>query len=501
MNPSALVSGALWNTAARAFQLLAIVGTLTVVARFAGPEAFGLISLVWVVIGLVEQVLLGAIIDSTLSRTTISRRHYDTVFWAALAVSLAGAALIAGNARTIAHWLGGDPVLAELLIWRAPFLPLVTLIGTSQAMLIRDGQFKTQANIDMFANSVSAPVGIVLAMLGFGVWSLLVMDIMRQLLQCTLQVSRARWFPRLQFSTAALAELSSNALHSMGSTVSEFMVRIIPRLLIGQWLGSQALGYYAMAERLCEQVTRILVHPGFDIVKSGAARVRTDRDSLWQLHGAAVATSSLLVYPVLLGAAALAPVLLPWMLGDIWSAAVPIVQLMMIAQLRSPLSVYSAALLIGTGRLDRHNHLRAAQVLVTLIACAYAVPYGLGALGVALLLRGLAQSTLEVISLHQLFGLTPARQTSASLGHLGASLLMAAIVVAWISAAEGTGPAVLILMAGTVLGLATYGPALAMFAPHSWRSLRQVFAHLMRGEHEAIRNFLAAPQRSRRMAR
>lgn len=486
MNLHGLLSGAAWSTVARVAQLLVTLLTLACIGRFAGPEAFGLFSLVWVVFGLPEQLVFSSINDSTIGQRDVSRRQYDSLLWASCAVLFVVAALVALNASMLAHWLGGGPVLASLLVWRAFMLPLTAFIGTSQAMLVREGRFKRLANVDMTANMLSAILGIGLAASGFGVWSLLVMELTRLGLQCAGQMYSAQWLPRLTFSAREVSSLAPAGLHAAGSTLADYLVRMTPRLLIGQMLGSQALGLYAMAERLCEQVSRILVLPGYDIVKSSASRARTDLAALRQLLAGAVQTSSLLAYPVLLGGAAVAPVLLPWVLGEQWAAAVAVLQLLMIAKLRAPLSAFGAAVFIGTGRADRHNHLRWTQLGLTVALCWMAAPLGLWAVGLALLVRNGLLGAVESMMLRAHIQMPVHHQIAGGLRHGAASLLMVAVVHGWLFASANWLSPVLSLFVAVTLGVLAYLPALALCAPRSWVAIREVTLRLARGERGAV---------------
>lgn len=328
--------------------------------------------------------------------------------------------------------------------------------------------------------SPAAALGIYLAILGFGVWSLLILELTRQTLQTLGQLGFARWRPQFNFSLTALCELTQFNVQSMSSTLLSFAIRTTPKLLIGQALGTQALGYYCMAERLCDQVIRILVLPGYDIVKISASRARHDAAALRQLLWGAIATSSLMALPVLLGACALASVLLPVVLGPHWQAAVTILQLMLIASLRSPISAFYSAILIGIGKPEKHTQLQVSQLLLTLGFCYYAAPYGLDAVGLALIARNALIWIAGTVIIKQ--SIQAPITVQARAGHLFASLLMALVVYLWVFGFAGQLSSVAVIIGGICLGLMIYLPALAWIAPHSWRAIQDVGIRIVRGE-------------------
>ncbi len=492
MSITQLASGAAWNTLAKVLQLLITLLTLALVGRYAGPEAFGVISLVWVVVGLIEQTLLSAIVDGLIAHRAPDERHRSSIFWVALAITSSAALLIWSSATPLAAWLGGGAVLATLLTCRALFLPMSCLFGVSQAVLMRRGEFKTLAHIDMASNLISAALGIYLAIAGFGVWSLLILELTRQTIQTIAQLWFARWWPQWVYSRTALGELAEFNLQSVSSSLMSFAIRTTPKLLIGQALGTQALGYYSMAERLCDQVMKILVLPGYDVVKIGASRARKDAAALRQLLWGAIATSTLMAYPVLLGGCALASVLLAVVLGPQWLAAVTLLQLMLIAGLRSPMSAFYSAILIGIGKPEKHTQLQALQLVLTLLLCYLAVPFGLTALGLALVARNALIWVAGTMVIRQTINAPIAVQISAGAGHLLASLLMAAAVGVWVYQLAPVLASGAVIVGGIGLGLAVYLPALAWLAPHSWQAVQDVAARVARGERGAFKAYFVA---------
>lgn len=498
MTAQHLASGALWSSLSKVLQLLLTLATLVVVGRFAGPEAFGVFSLVWVVIGLIEQLAQTATSDSLIAQRDPDQAHFSSLFWLLTPAIVVASLAVVLFADPLAHWLGGGPVLAALLVWRACFMPLAGLLGISYAVLAGRRQFKVLARIDMAANTASALLTIGLALAGYGVWSLLAGELARVSLQATLQTRAANWLPTLQFSAHALRELAPRSVQSLAAAALGFVVRTTPRLMIGQTLGSQALGYFAMAERLCEQISKILVLPGYEVVKLGAARAREDKTALRQLLQGAIGASSLVTYPVLLGTAVVAPWLLASLLGNAWLEAVPIVQLMLLASLRGPATGYFPAVWIGMGQAWRHTGLQVFQCVLTVLVCLFAVPYGLAALGMALIARNLLSSSLASVQMRTVLGDGPNPVLIAGVRHGLAAALMALVVLAWTQAVASSIPAGLTLLTAIGLGVVVYPAALAALAPQSFRALTLVARKLAGGERGAFKSYLVAAAAGRR---
>ena len=495
-----LLRGALWNTTAKLVQLLLMLVTLTLIGRFAGADSFGAFALCWVVVGLFEQVLATALSDGLIQQPTVGPRHFDSMLWLLVLLGAAFAGVVMLASEPIAAALGGGSLLAAVLPLRALISPIAAAGCLAQAKLTRAGQFRQIATIEMLSNIGSSLLGIALAAADFGIWSLFWMEATRIVGTAIALFIVSGWLPRWQVSVSDLQSLCRFSSFSVATGLMQFASRSLPRLLIGHGLGAQALGFYAMAERLCDQALRVLVLPGYDVAKAGAARAQNDRRAIVQLLWAAIGTSSLFAYPMLLGAIVLMPLAVPLVLGQHWQPAVLLIQLMFVANLRMPLTAFNSAILIGIGKPQWNTLSQLANMVVTPLLCLAALPYGIEAIGVAMIGRGLVLWPIGALALHRTIGVPIGLQAAAGARHLAAATVMA-VAIAMIAHALTMALAdVLVILLCVPIAAVGYLHALAWLAPASWAAIVSVWQRLARGERGLFKSLFVAASGARPVA-
>ena len=138
-----------------------------------------------------------------------------------------------------------QPSLAPVLRCLS-LLPLVrSLIMVQQAILRREFAFQKIAVRALISVVAGGIVGILMAILGFGVWSLVGQQLTFEVVGVLMFWSLSHWRPGLQFSWNALQELSGFGISIFGSKLLTFFNQNTDNLLIGFFLGEVALGYYA----------------------------------------------------------------------------------------------------------------------------------------------------------------------------------------------------------------------------------------------------------------
>ena len=150
-------------------------------APLLGPTAFGLIGIVMVFIGFCELVLEVTSTEALVSIRDIESRHYQTMTTVngLIGITIGLGAFIA--AEPIAR-LFDEPELADVLRVMC-ILPMIAALGSApNAATRRDMQFKPLAIRSIASIGGGGLVGLVLAVLGYGVWALVWQAIVQRVL-------------------------------------------------------------------------------------------------------------------------------------------------------------------------------------------------------------------------------------------------------------------------------------------------------------------------------
>jgi len=239
-----------------------------------------------------------------------------------------------------------QPVMAWLSIGF-----LMRAFGLTQAALVqRELQFRALAIRDLTANIVGGVVGVVLAVAGYGVWSLVAMTLVTSLLESILLWRLAHWRPsEFRISRDATADLWPYSSRVLGFNLFKAFAQNTDRLIIGPVLGVQALGVYTLAFRVVIYPVTTLVGALGGYLFPKVARVQSDRHAVASVYRGVLLGILNVVLPALVGVAILAPAIVP-LLGQRWHEAIPVIQILTIAGLAQALIAPVGQIMKGLGR-------------------------------------------------------------------------------------------------------------------------------------------------------
>jgi len=491
VTPGRLAGSAAWSAAGKFFQFVVGLVALAVIARWIGPEAYGVFALSWVAVGLADIVVTAAPVDTLVQRRELRAGHCHASFLGSLAVALAAWGAIAAAADPISAWLGGGAALAAILPARAATLPLSALASVPTALLMREQRFKALAGADAVAGVLAGLVGIGAAVAGAGLWSLVAMEIVRQAMLTALVLRLASWRPGLRASRADAADLVGFNVVTWGAWGLSYADEQFPRILIAASLGTEALGFFALASRLLGQAGSVLMIPAYQVLMPGMARVQADRAASRRLADAILRGIAVLACPIFLGLAAVAGLLVPLVFGADWSGAVPVVQILMLLGIWSSLAVVQAAVVRGMGRPGWDMAASAFELALTVTLVLVTLPHGLLAVTAAVVAVSFVMLLPYARFVRELTGLGIAQQGAAIAGPTAAALSMAACtlgLVAWIGESL---PALVSLALVVAFGAVVYLAALRLFAPVAASFVMSALGTLVRGDLRGLRALLA----------
>lgn len=463
------IRGTVWIGTQTVTVNLASLAVFIVLGRLLTPKEFGLVAAASVVILFLRILVDGGISKRLIQSEDVCSAMLDTAFWTAVAMGVALTAFILAAAPLIAHAFR-EPALTNVVRVMSCVLVFASLDRTQSALLDRRMAFRTQALRAIAAAGCSAALAIGGALLGWGVWALVIQTVSFELVNLGCLWSLSDWRPSLTWSTEYLKDLLSFGIRYMGIAVLQYLSLNGDNLLIGVFLGPTSLGYYVVAYRVLIVCNEALITT---ISRVGLAAFSRLQDAEAELLQATYATAELgaaIAMPIYAGIAVLAPELVSIVFGSKWSAAAPIMRVLCLAGMAQSLTSFTHPLVIAIGRV--HEELRWNLVSCGLQISGFAASVHFGTLAVA---WSLAASTLIVLPLrlvllHRWTGTSISTLFRRLLGPLTATVAMIVAVMASIRSvpAGHVGAATGV---GVVTGLVSYGAALALIARRTMASL------------------------------
>ncbi len=460
-----VLNGVFWKAASAIIRQLSRVVTALILARLLSPHDYGIAGMVLVVSSLVLVFADLAFGAALIQRRELSDEDRSTAFWTNVA---GGALFTAGGialAGPVASFFGEPAVKPLFMAFSATFL-VTALASTQSALLSRDMNFRSLELRQILAYGAGAIVGIATAAAGMGPWALILQQITIAVASTVLLALFSPWRPQFVFSFASLRSMAGFSSRIFLTRLFFYTNRNIDNVLVGRFIGSAALGAYALAynvmlapfSNISGPIQEVLF-PAFSRVQDDPGRIASGWMRVNRMVGA-------ITVPSLLGLIVVAPDFVHVVLGDRWRAATPVIQILSWVGLLQSLQG------LNSGILEARNHTRSLlrYSIIVLVASVLAFVGGLhwGIIGVA---TGYAISSTIVEPYYTLITARsidlPLRTFLVSLrGVAEAAVLMGAAVLGVRLLLLGTSaPAFVRLGACIVTGLLVYVPALLWRAP------------------------------------
>lgn len=381
------ISGILWsglqNWGSQAGSLL----VFWLLARLLTPEAFGLVAMANIFVAFMQIFLQQGFAQSLIQRSTLEPEWIDTAFWTNLAIGLSLTLLGWGLSSWVATGFQ-QPQLEPILRVMSWLFAITAAGNVQQALLERAFRFKAVAGRVLAGMVTGGAIGITLALLGWGVWSLVAQQLVQELTGLVVLWWVSPWRPRCRFSWDAFRQLVQFGSPLLGFSFLNFLNSRADDLLIGYFLGAVPLGYYSIAYRIMGVMQQLLVQTTQQIALPMFSRLQADLDRFRQAFYTATQMTSLIAFPVFLGVAALAPHLIPLLFGPQWLPSVPVLQVLCLAGVFQAVSFFKSSVFIALGKPSWSLWLSLLTVVLNLIGFSIAVRWGIVAVAAAFVIRG-----------------------------------------------------------------------------------------------------------------
>jgi O-antigen/teichoic acid export membrane protein len=399
------------------------------IARLLTPDEYGLAALALVFSSLVmvfSDLALGA---ALIQRKTLTEKDKNTAFWITLGSGLGFTALGILLAGPIAS-LYGEPDAKPLLVaLSASFF--VTAAGATQlTLMMRVMDFRRSELLGLAGSVGGAICGVVLAARGAGAWALVMQQITATLLTTVLIWWRSDWYPRFMFSIASVRDLGGFSLYMLGQRILYYLQVNGDRFMIGRYLGTTALGTYAVAYNTMLVPASKIGGPLQRVFSPAFSRIQDEPERIAAAWARVVRVIGLVALPSLGGLVVVAPDFVPVVLGSQWKDAVPVVQILAWVGIIQAVQALSYDVLMARGRA--RTMFRFSLVLTACHLTAFGMGLQWGVVGVAV---GYAISTTLVepfqsILAARCLGVSPMVVVRALSGVFQATIAMCGLVLA-----------------------------------------------------------------------
>lgn len=373
------VKGVAWSAVER-FSAQGIQFVFNIlIARILLPEDYGVVAMLNIFLAVSQTFIDSGFSNALIRKQDRTDDDYSTVFYFNIVVSIFFCLLLWLCAPAIAAFYK-IPLLTK--ITRIISLTLViNALGTIQnTKLSIDINFKSKAIITIFTVAIVGAVGLWMAYKEYGVWALVTQSIVGSSLRTALLWIFVKWRPALRFSWKSFKEMFSFGSKLLASSLIDTIYNNIYTLVIGKFYSPASLGEYNKAESFAAFPSSSMTSMISSVTYPVLSKMQDDPERLRSSYKRFLNTSAFILFPMMVGLAAVADPFVRIVLTDKWAGMIIYLQILCFALMWWPIHAINLNILQVKGRSDLFLKLEIIKKIMGISVLAITIPMGLVAM-------------------------------------------------------------------------------------------------------------------------
>ena len=386
---STVISSLLWKFLERAgTQGIQFVVSI-VLARMLLPSDYGVVSMILVFTAIANVFIQSGFSTALIQKKNVDELDFSSVFYVSFLVAIICYIILFILSPYIAKFYN-MPEITSILRVISLTLFFGAINSIQNAKISNEMKFKKLFFSSLGAIIVSGTTGIVLAYLGYGAWALVWQQLSNAIATTIILWFTSGWKPSLKFSFARVKSLFSYGWKILFSGLIDTIYTNIYNLVIGKFYTSQTLGNYNKGEQFPKLIAVNVDGTISSVMLPAYSKEQDNKNKIKNMVRRSIVTSSLLLFPMMFGLAAVSEVVVKILLTDKWLGCVPYMQLLCIVYALYPINSANLQAIKALGKSDYYLKLEIIKKVIGIITLILTLPYGvlvmtLGQVGVAIL--------------------------------------------------------------------------------------------------------------------
>ena len=370
------IGAVLWGAAGSVTRIVLQIGSQIVLARLLGPDSYGVFAVALTVIFFASLFADLGLAYGLIQRPSVNDDDIRFVFTWQLLLAIASTAVLVAAAGPIATLLG-DGRLAPVVRWLALGCILGSVGATAGMLLRRQLDFKILNIAAVVSYALGFVVfGIPMALLGFGVWSLVaayLIQIATAAVLTYLSSPHAIWPLFRHADAVGMLGFGSTVL---ATNIVNWIMMSLDRLVIGATLQAAAAGLYATMSNIMSQPAASIITVVQSALYATSARAQDDRVRLQVAFRSMLGAVAVFLWPVFFAVGATAETLILATFGDKWAGGSTVLRPLAFAMPAYLLMGMAIPSLWVSGHTQWEVRLQIPIAVLWLIVLAAIAPFG-----------------------------------------------------------------------------------------------------------------------------
>ena len=447
-----------------------------ILARLLSPSDFGAVAIINVFIVIAHVFVISGFGSALIQNKDVDNTDFSSVLYFNIAFSVLMYILFYVTAPFIANFYGLE-ILCPALRVLALRIPLSAIDVVQQAYVSRHMLFKKFFIATFAGTVVSAVVGITMAFMGFGVWALVIQQLVNSTISTVILWLVVKWRPALVFSLRRMKILFSYGWKLLCTGMMEVLYQEMNNLIIGKAYSPVALAYYNNGNKYVRIIITNVNDSISFVLFPAMSRFQDDVEKIKAMTRRTMKTSTYIIFPILAGLIGVARPVIELLMTEKWLPSVPFMQIACVMLAFYPVQTANMEAIKALGHSGQFLRMEIIKKIIGVAGVVIAIQFGVMAIAFSAVITMALASIINAVAVRKYIGYRFSEQLTDVLPNLVISLVMGACVfaVSFFSIHSD----ILLLLAQGFTGLVIYIVLSFIIKNDSFYYLKSTFTELL----------------------
>ena len=399
---SKIVTGMLWRFGEKiTAQVVSFVVSI-VLARILMPEDYGVVAMVTVFMAITEIFVTSGLGTALIQKKDADQLDFSTVFWCNIVLSAVIYGVIFLSAPLVAK-VYKTSLLTKVLRIFGLRIPISAFNSIQNAYVSRRMDFKKFFFSTIIGTIISAIIGIVMALKGFGVWALIAQYLSNAAIDTIILFITVGWRPTLQFSQDRAKPLVSYGWKILATDLIGTIFNQLNSFVIGIKYTKTDLAYYTQGKKIPDLINNN-ISATLTAVLFPAMSLSSDYEEIKRIRRKSLMMLEYVLFPIMVGMMTIADNMIEVLLTDKWMFAVPYVRIACLDALLSILGTTLIQEIKAIGRSDITLKLELMKKPIYFLVILIAMRISVRAIAWTLIINGIIAFIFNVYPVRKYIG-------------------------------------------------------------------------------------------------
>ncbi|MBV9389677.1 MAG: lipopolysaccharide biosynthesis protein [Chroococcidiopsidaceae cyanobacterium CP_BM_ER_R8_30] len=321
-------------------------GVTILIARILSPYDYGLVAIISIVNEFINVFSLRGGIGSKIvqANETDVKSLCDTAYWMNWILCISLLILQCFAAFPIAWFYGDNNLILPICILSLGFL-IQPFFDVHGALVTRENRLKIIALCNTSHSILSSILTVGMALLGMGIWAVVLPNLLTAPVWIVILRKNHPWRSPKHFTLKRWYEIFSFGRNILGVELLNKLRANLDYLLVGHFLGVQALGIYYFAFNAGLGISLSMISIICMALFPHLCAARNNLEQFKKRYFSSLKMIALIFVPLVLLQSILAPFYVPIVFGQKWVTAIPILILICLSALPRPFALTASQVL------------------------------------------------------------------------------------------------------------------------------------------------------------